>query len=151
MSKVNDLVLDIVKGRKEAKKRKEIVEKAAITDYAYEILKAFKISNEEEESTILLWQLKLYGRKFSYMSLMMAFEKGEGAAFYNCKYLEQDKCKKYLLGNNERLKGHIENLNIPSKAFGELYKYFKEEFSENLIITKKGEAGDEELIIELKD
>lgn len=149
MSKVNDLVLDIVEGRKESKKRieEEVVRKATIADYAYDILKAFKISNEEEQSTILLWQLKLYGIKFPYMSIMMSFEKGKDARFYNCGYLEPDLCKKNILGNNEMLEEYIKNLKIPSEAFVELYQYLKKEFSENLNI----EIRDESFIIELKD
>ena len=152
MSKVNDLVLEIVEGRKEAKKRikEEIVKKAVIADYVFEILKAFKVSNEEEQSAILLWQLKLCGATFEYLSIMMSFERGADARFYNTIHLDPDNCKKNLLGNNERLKEYIKNLKIPSAALDELYKYSKKEFYENFKISKQGEGIDKSVIIELK-
>lgn len=149
MKKASDLMLEIIEGRKKAKKRikEEVVRKATIADYAYDILKAFEISNREEQSTILLWQLKLYGIKFDYLSIMMSFEKGKNAKFYNPTYLEHEYCKKNLLGNNEMLEEYIQNLKISSEAFVDLCQYFKEKFSENLNIEVKDEA----LIIELRD
>lgn len=159
MSDIKQLALEVFEGREEAEKR--IPAKVTdLEDYVRKIIEIFGISNSSENSTVLVWQVRLHYeeyrcagyRQYDNISFMLSFEKDEdGSKVYGCEFHSiavfrppMKKCSDF--GDNERLRKHIENLKIPAKEAKNISKYFKENLSEYF----ETEDGSEYIIIKMK-
>lgn len=157
MSDIKKLAIEIFEERGEAKnrlnknkanaekERKERIEKAIMG-----ILNVFHISNIQEESTILVWKLKLCrSEKEEYLSFMVSFEEGQTNVGYinphSVLFLEW--YKNGELGKNYALLDCITQLKIPSYDFEAIYDYAKEVLSDHFNIAK---VDENDIIFELR-
>jgi len=138
MSEVKDLAIEVFEGRKKAEQRikKGEVKKQILEDYIKDILDIFKTSNLSENSTVLVWQLKLCKKKeYDYLVPMISFETSDYAQFYNKTVLEGNALN-HTIGDNEELLRKIENLKIPKELFNDLLVYLVNNLLEYLDTVK---------------
>lgn len=147
MDELNNLISEIQEVRKE--KIREAMVEEPIKEYVKEILKAFKVSNEQKKSAVLLWQIKCMGGMGTDIIFALSFQRGENANFYNIDQLKEGRAGK--IGNNYELIEYVNSLIIPKVAFQDIYDYLiknnihKQGFNVNLDPYKK------DFIIELKE
>lgn len=147
MRELDNLVSEIREVRKE-KIRERMVEDP-IKEYVKEILKAFKVSNEQKKSAVLLWQIKcMGGMNRDYIIFALSFENGDDVDFYSISDLKEGKAGK--IGNNYELIEYVDGLIIPKVAFNDIYEYLKNHiYEEDFNVTLNRYTKD--IIIELKE
>lgn len=119
-----------------------------IKEYVKEILKAFKVSNEQKKSAVLLWQINcMGGMNTDYIVFALSFQKGENANFYNIDQLKQGSAGK--IGNNYELIEYVDNLIIPKVAFYGIHDYLKSHIKQDFNIIL--DEYKKNMIIELKE
>lgn len=120
MNELNDFAMEVYEGRRNVVKKYANIVDEVTKQHIVDILKIFKISNEDE-TTLLVWKVKLNRRKDGKLGVMIAFEKGEGVHFYSEKILEPNN----ILGIKENaiLRNHISGLDISAAMFERIYSY----------------------------
>lgn len=120
MNELNNFAMEVYEGRRNVVKKYANIVDEVTKQHIVDILKIFKISNEDE-TTLLVWKVKLNRRKDGKLGVMIAFEKGEGVHFYSEKILEPNN----ILGINENaiLRNHISGLDISAAMFERIYSY----------------------------
>lgn len=146
MNDIKALAKEVFLGREEAEKRIEKAKKNISEKYVEEILKIFQLSNQAEETTVLIWKLSLSNVMMQdNLSVMFSVDRDQNDIFYNTKFLE-----KPTIGNAEKLIEAIRKLAIPRELLYDLYIYFCQELSMYFDTELKQEKRGEKIIIKLK-
>ena len=151
MSSVKELAKEVFEGRQaiaETIKVNPIMREVA-AKYVKQLLNIFKVSNEQKETAIWIWQLQLtLDESSENLFISFAIEKGGNALFFNRSFLEMDVSFDGIIkGKNDELSKAIYEIQIPKSIFHSLCDYCKENLTEyfNVKIEK------DKLILELKD
>lgn len=144
MNEVNNFAMEVYEGRRNVVKKYADIVDEVTKQHIVDILKIFKISNEDE-TTLLVWKVKLNRRKDGKLGVMIAFDKGEGVHFYSEKILEPNN----ILGIKENavLRNHISSLDISAAMFERIYSYANSTIGKYFKISRN---DDKYIVFELK-